>query len=70
MSDKNHKQKINLQGENHYTLHEGAVKLLEKLVEYAPEELAVARRAADDRQEQERNSKRFRVNKNNHFKDK
>lgn len=52
------------------TVNEGALKLLEKLIEYAPKELAVARRAADDRQEQERNSKRFRVNKNNNFKGK
>ena len=32
------------------TLNEGAVKLLEKLLEYAPEELAAAKQAANERQ--------------------
>ena len=36
------------------TVNEGAVKLLEKLLEYAPEELAAAKQAANRRQEQER----------------
>ena len=46
------------------TVNEGAVKLLEKLLEYAPEELAVAKQAADLRQEQERNRKRIHTNNN------
>ena len=46
------------------TVNEGAVKLLEKLLEYAPEELAVAKQAADSRQEQERNRKRIHTNNN------
>ena len=46
------------------TVNEGAVKLLEKLLEYAPEELAVAKQAADLRQEQERNRKRNHTNNN------
>lgn len=46
------------------TLNEGAVKLLEKLLEYAPEELAAAKQAANARQEQERNRKRFHINNN------
>lgn len=46
------------------TVNEGAVKLLEKLLEYAPEELAVAKQAADLRQEQERNRKRIHANNN------
>lgn len=44
--------------------NDGAVKLLEKLLEYAPEELAVAKQAADLRQEQERNHKRIHTNNN------
>ena len=36
------------------TVNEGAVKLLEKLLEYAPEELAAAKQAANRRQERER----------------
>ncbi len=46
------------------TVNEGAVKLLEKLLEYAPEELAAAKQAANVRQEQERNRKRIHTNKN------
>lgn len=46
------------------TLNEGAVKLLEKLLEYAPEELAAAKQAANERQEQERNRKRIHANNN------
>ena len=46
------------------TVNEGAVKLLEKLLEYAPEELAAAKQAANARQEQERNRKRIHTNKN------
>lgn len=46
------------------TVNEGAVKLLEKLLEYAPEELAVAKQAANVRQEQERNRKRIHANNN------
>lgn len=46
------------------TLNEGAVKLLEKLLEYAPEELAAAKQAANERQEQERNRKRIHTNNN------
>lgn len=46
------------------TLNEGAVKLLEKLLEYAPEELAAAKQAANARQEQERNRKRIHTNNN------
>ena len=46
------------------TVNEGAVKLLEKLLEYAPEELAAAKQAADLRQEQERNRKRIHANNN------
>ena len=46
------------------TVNEGAVKLLEKLLEYAPEELAAAKQAANVRQEQERNCKRIHTNKN------
>lgn len=46
------------------TTNEGAVKLLEKLLEYAPEELAAAKQAANVRQEQERNRKRIHTNKN------
>ncbi len=46
------------------TTNEGAAKLLEKLLEYAPEELAAAKRAANARQEQERNRKRIHTNKN------
>lgn len=52
------------------TTNEGAVKLLEKLLEYAPEELAAAKQAANRRQEQEREQKRSRVNLNNKFKGK
>lgn len=46
------------------TVNEGAAKLLEKLLEYAPEELAAAKQAANVRQEQERNRKRIHTNKN------
>ena len=46
------------------TVNEGAVKLLEKLLEYAPEELAAAKQAANARQEQERNRKKFHINNN------
>ena len=46
------------------TLNEGAVKLLEKLLEYAPEELAAAKQAANARQERERNRKRIHTNNN------
>lgn len=46
------------------TVNEGAVKLLEKLLEYAPEELAAAKQAANARQEQERNRKRNHTNNN------
>lgn len=46
------------------TLNEGAVKLLEKLLEYAPEELAAAKQVANARQEQERNRKRNHANNN------
>ena len=49
------------------TVNEGAAKLLEKLLEYAPEELAAAKQAASRRQEQEREQKRSRVNSNNKF---
>lgn len=46
------------------TLNENAVKLLEKLLEYAPEELAAAKQAANARQEQARNRKRNHTNNN------
>ena len=46
------------------TVNEGAVKLLKKLLEYAPEELAAAKQAANARQEQERNRKRNHTNNN------
>ncbi len=46
------------------TMNDGAVKLLEKLLEYAPEELAAAKQAANVRQEQERNRKRIHANNN------
>lgn len=46
------------------TVNEGAIKLLEKLLEYAPEELAAAKQAANVRQEQERNRKRIHANNN------
>ena len=46
------------------TTNEGAVKLLEQLLEYAPEELAAAKQAANARQEQERNRKRIRTSNN------
>ena len=52
------------------TVNEGAAKLLEKLLEYAPEELAAAKQAANRRQEQEREQKHSRVNSNNKFKGK
>ena len=52
------------------TLNEGAVKLLEKLLEYAPEELAAAKQAANRRQEQEWEKNRSRGNSNNKFKGK
>ncbi|HCH74548.1 MAG TPA: hypothetical protein DEV87_05130 [Clostridiales bacterium] len=50
--------------------NDGAVKLLEKLLEYAPEELAAAKQAAGRRQEQEREKNRSRGNSNNKFKGK
>lgn len=46
------------------TVNEGAAKLLEKLLEYAPEELAAAKQAANARQELERNRKRIHSNNN------
>ncbi len=46
------------------TMNDGAVKLLEKLLEYAPEELATAKQSANARQEQERNRKRVHTNNN------
>ena len=46
------------------TVNEGAVKLLEKLLEYAPEELAAAKKAANARQEQAQNHKRIHTNNN------
>ena len=46
------------------TINEGAAKLLEKLLEYAPEELAAAKQAANARHGQERNRKRIHTNKN------
>ena len=52
------------------TVNEGAVKLLEKLLEYAPEELAAAQQAANRRQEQEWEKNRSRGNSNNKFKGK
>ena len=52
------------QKEKTATVNEGAVKLLEKLLEYAPEELAAAKQAANARQEQERNRKRIHTNNN------
>ena len=52
------------------TLNEGAVKLLEKLLEYAPEELAAAKQVAGRRQEQEREKNRSRGNSNNKYKGK
>ena len=52
------------------TTNEGAVRLLKILIEYAPEELAAAKQAANRRQEQEREQKRSRVTSNNKFKGK
>ena len=52
------------------TINEGAVKLLKTLLEYAPEELAAAKQAANRRQEQEREKNRSRRNSNNKFKGK
>lgn len=52
------------------TVNEGAAKLLEKLLEYAPEELAAAKQAASRRQEQEREKKHSRINSSNKFKGK
>lgn len=49
------------------TTNEGAVKLLKTLLEYAPEELAAAKQAANRRQEQERETNRSRGNSNNKF---
>lgn len=46
------------------TINEGAVKLLKTLLEYAPEELAAVKQAANARQEQERNRKRIHTNNN------
>ena len=50
--------------------NEGAVKLVRTLLEYAPEELAAAKQAANRRQEQEREKNRSRGNSNNKFKGK
>ena len=44
--------------------NEGAVRLLKTLLEYAPEELAAAKQAANSRQEQERNRKRIHTSNN------
>ena len=52
------------------TVNEGAAKLLEKLLEYAPEELATAQQAASRCQEQEREKNCSRGNSNNKFKGK
>lgn len=52
------------------TVNEGAAKLLEKLLEYAPEELAAAQQAASRRQEQAREQKHSRATSNNKFKGK
>ena len=52
------------------TTNEGAVKLLKTLLEYAPEELAAAKQAANRRQEQEREKNRSHRNSNNKFKGK
>ena len=52
------------------TTNEGAVRLLKILLEYAPEELAAAKQAANRRQKQEREQKRSRVTSNNKFKGK
>ena len=49
------------------TTNEGAVELLKTLLEYAPEEFAAARQAANRRQEQEREQKRLCVTSNNKF---
>ena len=56
--------------EKSVTTNEGAVRLLKTLLEYAPEELAAAKQAANLRQEQEREQKRTHVNSNNIFKGK
>ena len=50
--------------------NEGAVRLLKTLLEYAPEELAAAKQAANRRQEQEREQKCLCVTSNNKFKGK
>lgn len=50
--------------------NEGAVKLLKTLLEYAPEEFAAAKQAANRRQEQERGKKRSRATSKNKFKGK
>lgn len=52
------------------TTNEGAIRLLKTLLEYAPEELAAAKQAANRRQEQEREQKRSRATSNNKFKGK
>ena len=52
------------------TTNDGAVRLLKTLLEYAPEELATAKQAANRRQEQEREKNRSRGNSNNKFKGK
>ena len=44
--------------------NESAIKLLKTLLEYAPEELAAAKQAANARQEQERNCKKFNTKNN------
>lgn len=50
--------------------NEGAVKLVRTLLEYAPEELAAAKQAANRRQEQEREKKRPHITSNNKLKGK
>lgn len=52
------------------TTNESAVRLLKTLLEYAPEELAAAKQAANRRQEQEREQKHSRINSSNKFKGK
>ena len=52
------------------TTNEGAIRLLKTLLEYAPEELAAAKQAANRRQEQEREKKRPHITSSNKFKGK
>lgn len=47
--------------------NESAVRLLKTLLEYAPEELAAAKQAANARQEQEQERNRKRIHTNNKF---